>query len=249
MAGGSRLKGRRIVVTRPRDRASTLVEALEAEGADVLLLPMLEVLGPVDPGPLEAAIMALSDFDWLAFTSAYGVRALGERPPAGGHPRVACVGEATAEEARERGWVVDLVADPATGEALARAMIRAGAGPGSRILFPKAEDALEGLPTALRAAGAAVTEVVAYRKAAPDAAEGRSPEPEQATRIDAVTFTSPSIVREFMERYPRVARECAVVVIGPTTAEAARRAGLTVAAVADEPSVEGLTRAVVEAFG
>ena len=243
------LRGRRVVVTRPRERADALVDALGAAGAEVILAPTIEVVPPADQGPLAGAASRLTAYDWVVFTSGYGVSALmaaGARP--GAARGVACVGEPTARAAREAGFGVALVpAGEATGGALAQALVAAGAGPGTKVLFPRASDAREELPDALRRAGVEVDEVVAYvkRPVAPDPALAAAL---RTGSVDVVTFTSPSTVRAFAVAYGALPAGAAVVVIGETTAAAARGAGVRVDRVAAESSAAGVARAVVELF-
>lgn len=244
-----RLAGRRIVVTRPRDRAGSLVEALEAEGAEVVRFPTIEVTESEEAAGIAGSGTLDAEYDWIIFTSAYAVRALGEAAArSGAGCRVACVGRATSAAAVEQGWRVALVPEVGTGEGLAEALVEAGVGVGSRILFPRAADARDAMPAALRRAGAAVEEVVVYRKSTPGAGGGPGGAQASLGAVDLVTFTSPSTVRGFVSLLGAACRSVPAVAIGPTTAAAARKAGLTVAGVAGDPTVEGLTRAVVRVF-
>src|SRR5205823_6610457 len=68
------LFGQRIVVTRPAGEAGRGAAVLEALGAEAILAPTVEVRRLTDPGPLDAAIDRLPDFDWLVFTSSHGFR-------------------------------------------------------------------------------------------------------------------------------------------------------------------------------
>ena len=61
--------------------------------------------------------------------------------------------------------------------------------------------------------------------------------------IDAVTFASPSAVEAFV-RLGGVAGAVPAVVIGPTTAEAARSAGFPVAGTAEPETAGGLVAAL-----
>lgn len=251
--GAGRLTGRRVVVTRPRERAGPLVSALEAEGAEVILLPMIEVVPPEDPAPLEAAAARLGDWDWVVFTSVYAVHALrgaaAEPPdPDQGRPRWACVGHATAGAARAAGWAAELVPPRASAEALVSAMRERTSLEGTRVLFPRASDAQRELPAALRAAGAVVDEVVAYRKVPPRGAPGGVAAALRGGDADALTFTSPSTVRNFLRSFGVPAPGVRVVVIGRTTARAAEAAGVRVTAVAETATVAGLVDGVVRAF-
>lgn len=254
MARG-RLTGRRVLVTRPRERAAALVAGLEAEGADVILVPMIEVTRPEDPGPLEAAAARLGDWDWVVFTSVYAVRALRaalERvEPANASevgPRCACVGAGTAAAARRAGWAPEVVPDDASATGLVGALTALGEMDGARVLFPRASDARDVLAAGLRAAGATVDEVVAYRKVAPEAPVEAVAGLLREGVADALTFTSPSTVRNFVRLLGRSAGDAKVVVIGQTTAAAAEAAGLRVSAVAESASSAGLVEAVVRAF-
>ncbi len=73
------LFGQRIVVTRDRRQAAELAEPLEELGAEVLLLPVIEIQPPADSGPLDRAMACLDTYDWLIFTSANAVRSFVER--------------------------------------------------------------------------------------------------------------------------------------------------------------------------
>ena len=245
------LTGRRVVVTRPRRRAASLVAALEAEGAEVILFPTIEVVDPEDPGPLAEAAGRLGEYDWVVFTSAYGVRALKAALPrgaTGGGPRVGCVGEATAEAAAGAGWAADIVPERASGAAMAEALIEAGVGAGTRLLHPRAADARPELAELLRGAGAVVDEVEAYRKVGPVEPPDELRRLLVAGQIDLLTFTSPSTARNFMAELGSAAAGRRTVVIGATTAEAALSLGLDVAGVAEESTTAGLVRTAINAL-
>lgn len=175
---------------------------------------------------------------WLVVTSATAVRVVAGRVPrlpAG--VRVACVGDATARAARQAGWPVDLVPDEESAAGLAAAL-PTDAGP---VLFPRSEIAATTLVDALRARGIAVSEVVAYRTVG----TGHDPivlDPPP----DAVLVTSGSVARQVAARMTPLDPSTHVACIGPSTADAARAAGLPVHVVAAARSAEALLDAVVE---
>ena len=77
------LKGKTVVVTRPKERAGTLSGRLRSLGADVWEYPCIATV-PIDPCPgLEEAMEGLGEYQWLALTS-----------PAGGGRPVALAGGA-----------------------------------------------------------------------------------------------------------------------------------------------------------
>ena len=251
------LAGRHIAVTRPRERAAALVDALEALGAEVLAAPAIAVAPPASYDALDAALAALASYDWLALTSVAAVEAVAARLVALGTPdahrpplRIAVVGDATARAARARLGRVDLVPAVHAADGLADAM---PAVRGARVLFPCADRARDVLPTVLRARGAHVHRVVAYCTGdAP--AEALAPLARQAAAgaLDAVLVASPSAAAA-------VARACGgacggslarlrAVCIGPTTADACRALALPVAAVAAAPTDAALVDALLAAL-
>ncbi len=75
---GARLAGVRVVTTRGSSGEDRLRSLLEAAGADALSWPTCAYPPPRDPAPLEAARARLDRFDWVVFTSARAVAAVGE---------------------------------------------------------------------------------------------------------------------------------------------------------------------------
>jgi len=162
-----------VATTRDGDADDPLTAALEVEGADVKVWPTLAFSGPDDSGALTAALAEADSYDWLVLTSARAVphtQALGPWP--GGRLRVAAVGERTAARVRESGWPVHVEGDGEGAEGLVRALAREGRLAGARVLYPAGSLARPALEDALRARGAEVRRVEAYRTliCPPDAA-------------------------------------------------------------------------------
>ncbi|HKI00503.1 MAG TPA: hypothetical protein VKK31_00850, partial [Thermoanaerobaculia bacterium] len=59
------LGGVRVVVTRAEHQAEGLIAAFERAGANVEILPLLEVVPPSDPRALERAATELALYDWI----------------------------------------------------------------------------------------------------------------------------------------------------------------------------------------
>jgi uroporphyrinogen III methyltransferase/synthase len=237
----SPLAGLRIVVTRPASQAGALVRALEALGAHVQAVPLVEIEQLDDPAALDAVGKRLDDYDWVVFTSANGVQAFGERLGAGaGVPRVAVVGPATADAVRALGVEPSVVGHGAGVDLVPEL----GELEGARVLLLQAEIAGPEVATALRGRGAAVDAVAAYRTLA------REPGPEELKTLraaDAVVLASGSAARSLATSGG--AGDAVLVGIGPRTAEVAREVGLSVGLVAGEATVEGIIRALVEHYG
>ncbi len=255
-AGSGRpLAGVTVAVTRAASQAAALNASLSAAGATVLPVPVLAVVDAGDAGEaLRRAVDDVGGAAWVVLTSANAVdrfaSALGS-PTRLGAARLAVVGPATAKALATWGLAADLVATPATAEALVAQMPDPPAGgPGAaRVLYPRAEGARDVVVTSLRGRGWTVDDVVAYRTVVATPDEGATAEAlEAALRADVVTFASPSAVTHFVELTGGRPLAPIVACIGPVTADAARQAGLRVDVVADEHSAEGLVAAVVAAL-
>ncbi len=250
------LFGRRIIVTRARQQASVLSDRLRGLGAAPIEIPAIRLAPPADGGAgLAAAASALAEgrYDWVVFTSANAVErflahvADGRAfvAPGGGPARVAAIGAGTAEALARYRLVADLVPDQFVAEALLEKFEQAPHG-GGRILLPRAAVAREVLPAGLRDRGWDVDVVEAYRS------EPVRPQPEAlaaAATADAVCFTASSTVTGFLDVAGPALVPPVVVCIGPVTAATAREAGLPVAAVAAEHTIEGVVAALIEVLG
>jgi uroporphyrinogen-III synthase len=240
----------RVVLTRAAHQAQGLTEAFRAAGLTVEHLPLLEVIPPADPRPLERAASELALYDWLVFTSANAVDAF--LPLTGGslphRLRVAVVGPATAEALR--GYEVEphLIARRADAEGLL-ADLAPHVDRSRRVLLPQAADARRTLVEGLTRAGAEAVAVVAYDKGMPADAPERAAQLFTGTPIGWVTFTSPRIVHHFVELFgedwERRRPEVRAASIGPVTTAELRRQGVEWIAEAASPGEEGLVGAVL----
>jgi len=244
------LAGKTIVVTRPADRAERLVNLLDQRGARVLVAPAID-LRPVRSAALTRALhdLAAGSFAWIVLTSPATVRMLDERldGPRDVRAKVASVGEGTAA-AYER-WsrrAADLVPRSFTVESLARAFPR-GHG---RVLCARADIAPDGFEDALAGKGWEPTRVDAYRTIFPRTLPAAARRAISRGEVDAITFTSASTVRGFLQALGDIGLvgNPKVVCIGPVTAKAAREHGLTVHAVANPHTTDGLVEALERAL-
>ncbi|MGO9412339.1 MAG: hydroxymethylbilane synthase [Spirochaetia bacterium] len=243
------LTGKRVLVTRAPDQADDLLELLCARGAVPVALPLIRIEPAGDAGRIQAAVESLSSYDWVVFTSVNGVEHFsGHLDGRALRHKTAAVGPATAFALKARGLAPALVSSEHTGAALARALVAAeGADISSRrILFPCAVDHGEETARVLRGAGAAVDELPVYRTVAAD--PGAAELAALDGGLDAALFLSGSAVRAFAA----LARSLSGVMvgcIGPSTAEAARQAGMKVDVVPGEHTAEALVNALEERFG
>jgi uroporphyrinogen-III synthase len=244
------LTGRTIVITRPAERAARLVNILDQRGACVIAAPAIE-LRPVRSAALTRALgdVVAGAFEWVLLTSPATVRMLDERlaGPDDVVAKVAAVGEGTAAAfARWAGREPDLLPRAFTVASLARAFPR-GTG---RVLCARADIAPEGLEEALEAKGWTPQRVDAYRTVFPRALPADARAAIKDGTVDAITFTSASTVRGFIKAVGTsgLRGNPKVVCIGPVTAKEARAHGLTVHAVANPHTTDGLIDALERAL-
>ena len=218
----------RVAVTRDEPVDGPLTSALREQGLEAVACPVLFEAPPDDPGPLARAASALERYDWVMVASSRAARALLEARRGRPWPRsvrAAAVGASSAA-ALHGGGVPHIVTARGEGAAALLEPLRATGGwEGVRVLVPRSAEGLPTLPEGLRAMGAVVDEVEAYRMASP---------PPQATAArwraaaaDAVVFASPSAVRTLIAAVgPQAFTSIAIAAIGATTAAALEPFGL-----------------------
>jgi len=224
-----------VLVTRLDGESDPLVHALRKRGYRVHAVPMVQT------EPVEFSAASLVGCDWIVLTSARGVKALNELPAG---PKFAAVGQETARALRARGVEPAHIPGRADGADLGDTL---PAVDGRRIALVRASAAGEDLPNRLRARGANVEEVTAYRtvEGPPASAEmlrAALGDPE----LGAVVFASGSAVRGFLRLGG--SKLVPAITIGPRTTSSARGRGFRVIAEADAQSVSGLADAVVHAL-
>ena len=257
------LFGTRVLVTRPRDQAAELVDRLETLGAEAVEAPMIRIAPPDDPGPLLAAAADPGAFDWIVFTSANAVESFMTALLDGARdiralkgPLLCTVGPGTAERLEKYGIKVDLVPGEFRAEAVVDAIVQRGPVEGMRILLPRSDIGREVIADRLRQLGATVVEVVAYHTEVQDAQRPDDPDVYGLLlngRLDVVTFTSASAVRNFAKIYGTeqavdLLRKTVVAAIGPVTGDAARELGIQVTVQPAQYTVPALVDAIVRHF-
>jgi len=236
------LFGKRIVVTRTREQASELMAGLEENGANCREYSTIKI-EPVDSyEALDEDLERLSEYHWILFTSLHGVKYFFERLYEKGldarslnGPSIAAVGKATADLLLEYGVRADLLPSVFTGEGLAETLLDQGV-EGRNILIPRAEKAREILPETLRGAGAQVKVTPVYKNVAPDGKREQLRDELESGKVDMVTFTSSSTVRNFLKmvsakddaELKQLMHNVVIAAIGPITAKTVTDNGLKV---------------------
>jgi uroporphyrinogen-III synthase len=202
----------KVLVTRPREQAGSLVDALASEGFDVVLEPLIAI-EPVSDDPIE-----VDGYDRVVVTSANGARELARRMTA--RPAsIAAIGPGTAAALEESGLRADIVADVHTQEGLVAALTERS----QRTLLVAAEGARSHLAAELGA-----DFLAAYRTVELSV--------DELPQVDVALLMSPSAARA----YARAGGRGPAISIGPQTTSAAREHGIVVVAEAPSQDVRGL---------
>jgi len=255
------LEHKTVMITRRPEQAGEMIQEVERLGGRAVVFPTIEVMDPESWRPVDETIARLGQFDAIVFASSNAAERFltrcGKRESALSAIRsleVYAVGGKTRETVERFGFRVTLVPEKRSAAGLAQSLrnerLRA-----KRFLIPRGDLAREELPRSLEQLGVNVETVTVYRTLFPRGTGGDTLRQKiLGGEIDVITFASPSAVNNFaalfsQEELASLATRTSVVVIGPTTGEAARDAGLQVNAVANEPTGVGLIQAAQQCSG
>ena len=166
--------------------------------------PLIEIT------PSNIAQPQAQAFDWVVFTSRYGVRYYTE--PLDG-TRIASVGSVTTAEIAGRGYEVTFESPTQSAKGLIDFFVRQ---PPQKILLPRSDKGLKTLSEALEKQGHRVTDLAVYTN---------TPNPkaikQDLTAYDRVLFTSPTTVEVFRQLYADAeTNHLLLIAKGETTYEA-----------------------------
>jgi len=240
------------VVTRALEQAGPIVDVLSAAGANVISLPLIEIIEPLDGGTArDAALANIGSYEWLVVSSPNGARrAVGALQDAVKNatriPYIAVLGNGTREVIEGvAGIKVNVQAEIPSGEGLVQSFpTHLNGSQEKSVLLVQGEGADLTIVSGLTEKGWEVTRVNAYRTAHCVPPSEIRAEIEQG---DAVVFASGSAARSWVSALGTEFRG-KVVVIGPVTQKVAASLGLEVHAVAEVPTPEGICAALVVLF-
>ena len=253
------LLGKRIVVTRARQQASDLVGLLFDLGAECLEYPTIKIMPPKDLEPVKQAVENLSAYDWIVFTSVNGVDyffeqlfAAGKDVRALGRMKTAAIGPATAGRLREFGLTSDIIPKTYRAESVIEAF-KDQQLKDKKILLPRAAAARPILPKELKKMGAEVEEIPAYETLKVTESTDDLVQQLQDRRIDLITFTSSSTVKNFKallpsENFKKLIQGVTIASIGPITTDTASELGFEVHITADSYTIPGLVDAILQHY-
>lgn len=253
------LFGKRILITRSRDKAGILKQKLRDLGAWAIELPSIEIKPVDDPAGLDRAIRRINRFDWVVFTSTYGVNAFFDRLEERhnkdarilGRVKIACVGPETKAALKAKGITADL--EPRRFETSAiveEFKKRFGKLNEIKILLLRTNIAPPALEEGLKGLGAQVTRVTAYHTVFSGPASKEAKKNVLRNPVDYMTFTSSSTASNTIKllglnHLKQAAKKTCFASIGPITSKTLTGAGLKPGCEAKNFTIDGLIHAII----
>lgn len=241
--------GQRILVTREHSGG---FETLKKLGAEILEFPTIQHRDPESWDKADQAINEIEKYNWIVFTSKNGVVYFFKRFFEQGRDirdlkgiHICAIGPKTREEIEQYGIRVALVPEVFRAEGLMNAF---GDVKGMRFLLPRAKEAREEFPEAVKEAGAKITVATVYRTICPEHHGKQLVRFLREGRITVATFTSAStfnnLVRMTGHQAKELLRDVTLAAIGPVTKQAIEKQGLKVTIMPEHSTVDAMVEAV-----
>lgn len=226
-----------VAITRPKDRAKKACEIVEKLGGTAVLAPTLD-LQPINSESLKELVSRKNELDWIIFTSPTTIVSLNKF-----HPdfirnldcKLAVIGNKTGKLAEKNGLKVDLMPQDFTAEGLIEEF-RKRKITNKTIGIPRTASARPILPEELEKMGNEIILAEAYKSLFPmdENAVKELIEKIENRQIDAITFTSPLTVENFMQiasdkqkLAELLSENLLTVCIGPITARVLEKYDIT----------------------
>lgn len=240
------IANKHIVVTRATHQADEFISLLLEQMAIPILYPCIAIVPPDDTTLIDNTLNKLETFDWVIFTSSNTVHAIDNRlqnmtlHPDWSMIKIAVVGHKTAQAVKDLlHCVPDFTPSVYIAEALGDTLPDVD---GKKILIPQSALADNHLSQILTRRGADVTYINAYQTILGQGGDD-VPALLRQNKIDMLTFTSSSTVKNFVKRiHPLAIPHLPVVCIGSSTAMTARKIGFRDVVFPEKYSLKGMVQ-------
>lgn len=244
------LKGKTIVITRPRGQVEETGKLIVERGGTPYFFPTIEVKGSGLSADIEKFIEALEKggVDYVIFMSVNGVKYLLEAVDKVGlgdqfrglleKAKVVAVGPKTAQELKKQQIHVDIIPPVYTSDAIIGSLQQQGVS-GKEVWIPRTRQASPTMAEKLRMLGSKVHEVYVYESQLPNdsVAAVRFLQDLTGGQLHAIIFSSSLSAKNlFLMLAPHVSSDklrkllnkLTIVAIGPKTAESLAELGLKI---------------------
>lgn len=187
-------------------------------------LPLIRIVPLENYHRFDSALKEISKYNWLVFTSRYGVEyffkhlnSIGFDARKFSQAKVAAIGNSTGNRLLDFGIIADLVPEEESSTGLIKAFRNFDI-KNKKIFMPRSDLSDKGLTKALEEQGALVDSFEAYKNVIPEYL------PDLDFRyFDEIIFTSPSGVKNFIQRYKKLPSKVKITCIGNITAKELRK--------------------------
>lgn len=252
------LKGLNIVITRSPSQAQSFKEKIEKLGGNALLFPTLITQETDKTDKRNYALKNIAHYQWIIFNSENAVRYFWKETRdyffTSYKNQVAAVGEKTAKILQKLGIKVNLIPLNFSAEGLLKVLEKEDV-TGKEILLPVSNLTHPELADGLRALGAKVHAVEFYQTIPnPNFDAVRLKFLIQHRNVHVITHFSPSSFKFLIDLMgPSTIdllkkNNVALAAIGPSTAKAIHRAGLTVDIQPEKSTMEYMIQAIIKYF-
>ncbi|MCW8802954.1 MAG: uroporphyrinogen-III synthase, partial [Ignavibacteriaceae bacterium] len=253
------LKGKTIVITRTIEQSRESAAALTNLGANVIIIPTLEIVPPSDWSKFDSIVVHPEKLDFIIFTSVHSVQMFSKRCREIGavinynRIKVVAVGNKTSAHCHKNNINVNIIPERFSAEGVIEALSKYNLK--NRVIFiPRSAIGREELPLGLKELGAIIKSVPVYNVAIPSRDNlKQSLKQLDSSHIDLFIFTSPSTFEKFLQiadiKNPfQYFSRYNVAAIGPTTKEAIESSKVKVKILPDEFTIDGLINKIVEFY-
>lgn len=268
MVQGCILKGRIIVVTRPREQAEETGKLITEKGGEPYFFPTIEIKSSSLSTEIEKFIEALEKgkVDYVIFMSVNGVKYLFEAAEKLGQlnhfkkllakTAIVAVGPKTAQELDKHQIRVDMIPHAYTSDAIIASLQQRGVS-GREIWIPRTKQASPSMAEKLQALGGSVHEVYVYESQLPEdkAAAAHFLQDLVGGKLHAIIFSSSLSVKNLFsmlaphvsaEKLRELLKKVTIVAIGPKTADKLAELGLNVDVMPETYLLEEALNALVQ---
>ena len=253
------LKGKTIVITRTIEQSKESASALTNLGANVIIVPTLEIVPPNDWSKFDSVLSHPEKIDFIIFTSVHSVQMFSNRCREIGalinynRTKVVAVGNKTSSYCHKNNISVNIVPEKFSAEGVIEALSKYNLK--NKIVFiPRSAIGREELPKGLKDLGAIIKSVPVYNVSIPGGDRLKENLNElNSADVDLFIFTSPSTFENFLQianiKNPyQYFNRFDVAAIGPTTKDAIEGKKVKVKILPDEYTINGLIKKIIEYY-
>src|SRR5882724_3144179 len=238
-----------IVMTRPVLENDAFTKSLKKSGILFLSYPSITTSNNASEKMIEKYFTDKTDYDWLIFTSANGVRFFMDALQKADYEKkdlqkiaIAAVGPQTAKEVEKYNLDVSFIPSKFTTADLAKELPNIT---GKKLLLPRSNIASTALQKQLLARGATVTNIPIYKTEYASSDLTNFLSLIHNKQILCITFTSPSTVKGFIKNITDSKSQekifsVPVVSIGPVTTKALQKVGFKKIYTAEVHTIKGM---------